>query len=383
MPLPRTVVVAANSDWNIVTFRQGLIRAIRAAGYRPVIVASPDSAAEQRVGDLGVERIRVEIDRSGLNPFADLRLLLHYRRILAKLAPLAFLGFTIKPNIYGCIAARFAGVPAVANISGLGTVFVKPGLLTRLIIGMYRFALRRARVVFFQNRDDRALFLERRIVTPEQARLLPGSGIDTEQYLPVPLPSGEVRFLLIARLLGDKGVREFVGAARSLRASLPGARFQLLGPVDEGNRSAIGRAELERWVAEGVIEYLGATDDVRPMIAQASAVVLPSYREGLPRALLEGAAMARPLIATDVPGCRELVDDGVSGFLCVARESASLAEAMKKAAGLAPAERSRMGQAARATVEERYSEDFVVRAYLDALEALAPATHPTGFPAPC
>jgi glycosyltransferase involved in cell wall biosynthesis len=315
----------------------------------------------------------VDIERSGLNPFADLRLLLQYRGLLRRFAPAAFLGFTIKPNIYGCIAARVAGVPAIANVSGLGTVFLKSGLLEKLVVPMYRYALGGADRVFFQNPDDRELFVRKGIVRGEQTRLIPGSGIDTSLYAPAALPDGPPTFLLIARLLGDKGVREFVEAARALRDELPGARFQLLGPLDGHNRTSIPRAELDEWLARGAVEYLGGTDDVRPFIAEATAVVLPSYREGLPRSLLEGAAMARPLIATDVPGCRELVEDGVNGFLCEPRDPASLAEAMSKLASLSPEARRRMGQAARTMVEDRYSEELVVRAYLDALEELAPA----------
>jgi glycosyltransferase involved in cell wall biosynthesis len=190
--------------------------------------------------------------------------------------------------------------------------------------------------------------------------------------VPTDIPQGPPVFLLIARLLGDKGVREYVEAARSLHNELPGARFQLLGPIDENNRTAISRAELDAWVAEGAVEYLGGTDDVRPYIGASSVVVLPSYREGLPRSLLEGAAMARPLIATDVPGCRELVEDGVSGFLCAARDGSSLAQAMKRFARLSRRETREMGRSARAMVEERYSEELVLRAYLDVLGELAP-----------
>lgn len=379
----RTVVIAANSDWNIVTFRQGLVRSLQAAGYEPLIIASPDLAAEPRMEALGVERIHVNIDRSGLNPFADLRLLLQYRRILRRVAPIAFLGFTIKPNIYGCIAARFSRVRTIANISGLGTVFLKSAPLMKLVIPMYRYALSRADVIFFQNPDDRELFIRKKLARPEQARLLPGSGIDLRLYQPIPLPEGPPCFLLIARLLGDKGVREFVEAARVLHRQLAGARFQLLGPFDEKNRTAIHRAELDEWVAQGSIEYLGSTDDVRPFIEQASAIVLPSYREGLPRSLLEGAAMGRPLIATDVPGCRELVEDGVTGLLCQARDSASLAEAMRNFAQLSQKKRREMGLAARKEVKRRFSEEFVLRAYLEALTAFAPASRANGVATAC
>jgi glycosyltransferase involved in cell wall biosynthesis len=363
----RTIVLSANSDWNIANFRQGLIRALRDAGYEPVVIAPPDPAAETRMQALGVERIPVRVERSGVNPWADLQLLFAYRRLLKRLRPVAYLGYTIKPNIYGSLAAASLGIPAIPNVSGLGTAFIRRGLLQRIVTPLYRFGFRRAPVVFFQNAEDRQLFVDRRIVRTDQARVLPGSGVDLERFVPAPLPEGPPIFLLVSRLLRDKGVREFVEAARSLRSALPTARFQLLGPIDEGNRTAISPVELDRWVEQGVIDYLGTTDDVRPFIAAASAVVLPSYREGLPRSLLEAAAMARPLIAADVPGCRDVVEDGVNGYLCAVRDAASLAGAMWRLAELPIAQRLAMGKAARRKVQERFSEEFVVHAYLDVL----------------
>lgn len=366
----RRIVVAANSYWNIVNFRGGLVRALKQAGYEPILVAPDDPASAEQVRQLGAEKMPVVLSRSGMNPLADARLFLAYRRILRKRRPLAFLGFTIKPNIYGSLAARMTGVPAIANISGLGTAFLGRGGLMRIVTAMYRSTLRSAAVVFFQNRDDLELFLELGAVAPGQADLLPGSGVDLERFQPSPLPRGAPIFLLVARLLGDKGVREFAGAARLLRADYPDARFQLLGPIDEGNRTAVTRAELDGWVAEGTVEYLGAADDVRPFIGKATAVVLPSYREGLPRSMLEAAAMARPLVTTDVPGCREVVADGVNGFLCAARSSESLADAMRKLCRLTPPQRRAMGQAGRRMVEERFDEKLVIGAYFDRLQRL-------------
>ena len=367
------VAIAANSAWNIVTFRQGLIRALRDHGYEPVVVAPPDAAADDCMQRLGVGLVNVPLDRSGLNPVADLKLLRSYGRILKRLGPGALLAFTIKPNIYGCIAARSLGIPAVPNVSGLGTAFLAGGPLRLLVTAMYRFAFRDCPAVFFQNPDDVELFMRLRIVRRSQVRIVPGSGIDLQQYSAAPLPPGPPIFLLIARLLRDKGIREYVEAARMLRAEFPEARFQLLGPLDPGNRSAVGQSDLEQWIREGVIEYLGPSDDVRSQIAAASVVALPSYREGLPRALLEGAAMGRPLVTTDVPGCREVVEDGVNGLLCGARNASSLADAMRKLIRMSSQRRAEMGAAARKTVEERFSEQFVVDAYLDALKSFARA----------
>lgn len=368
----RRIVLSANSDWNIANFRTGLIRGLRDAGYEPVIVAPFHPAAEERMRSLEVERIAIDVDRSSLNPLGDLRLLATYRKLLKRLRPAAYLGYTIKPNIYGARAAGALGIPAIPNVSGLGTAFMRPGPLQQIVTRLYRWGFRKAPIVFFQNGEDRQLFVDRRIVPVERTRVVPGSGVDLGRFAPAPVPEGPPVFLLIARLLRDKGVVEFVDAARSLRAVLPGARFQLLGPIDEANRSAIPRAQVEAWAREGVIDYLGTTDDVRPFIAAASAVVLPSYREGLPRSLLEAAAMARPLIAADAPGCRALVDDGVDGFLCRVKDARSLASAMRRFAELPVAARAAMGEAARRKVQERFSENLVVAAYLDALSGLVP-----------
>jgi glycosyltransferase involved in cell wall biosynthesis len=368
--LARTIVLSANSDWNIANFRGGLIRGLRKAGYEPVVIAPQDPAAERRMTEFEVERIAVPIERSGLNPVADLALLARYRSFLKQLRPAAYLGYTIKPNIYGSLAAASLGIPAIPNVSGLGTAFIRNGPLQHVVTGLYRIAFKRAPIVFFQNEEDRQLFAKRKLVRADQARVLPGSGVDLERFKPVPLPEGAPTFLLVARLLRDKGVAEFVEAARMLRARLPTAKFQLLGPIDEHNRTAISRRELQSWVAEGVVEYLGTTDDVRPHIAAASAVVLPSYREGMPRSLLEAAAMARPLVATDAPGCRDVVEDGVNGYLCAVRDPSSLASAMQRLAELPLPECLAMGEAARRKVQERFNEEFVVQAYLDVLAAL-------------
>jgi glycosyltransferase involved in cell wall biosynthesis len=237
-----------------------------------------------------------------------------------------------------------------------------------VVTHLSRRGFRKAPAVFFQNPEDRQLFLDRAIVRAEQARLLPGSGVDLDRFAPALPPEGPLTFLLIARLVQDKGVLEFVEAARSLRDDLPDARFQLLGGPDEGHRTAISLGDVNRWAGEGVIEYVGSAEDVRPFIASASAVVLPSYREGLPRSLLEGAAMARPLIGADAPGCREVVEEGVNGYLCKVRDARSLAEVMLRFARLPQVAREAMGAAARRTVEERFSEELVVRAYQDVLD---------------
>jgi len=370
------VIVSANSLWNIANFRSGLIKAIAAEGFRPVI-AAPFEPGKALPLSQEAELVPLGMDRSGINPFADGSLVARYLNLFRTLRPSAYLSFTIKPNIYGAFAAGLAGIPAIPNVSGLGTAFLQGGALGRLVDMLYRLAFAKCRVVFFQNPDDRALFIDRRIVSESQARLLAGSGVDLKKFTPARPPGiRPPTFLFIGRLLTDKGVREFVEAAQRTKARFPGARFQLLGGLDPGNRSAIGKDELDRWVAEHAIEYLGPTHDVRPHIAEASAVVLPSYREGLPRSLLEGGAMARPLIATDVPGCREIVKDGVTGLLCEVRSASSLAGAMARFIEMGVDQRQALGDAARAKVVSEYDERAVIDAYLEVLKPLRRSREP-------
>jgi glycosyltransferase involved in cell wall biosynthesis len=296
--------------------------------------------------------------------------LLQLLRILREEKPDAFLGFTIKPNIYGSIACRMMNVASFPNVSGLGTAFLGGSAFRRAILLMYRAAFARAKAVFFQNPDDAALFLEERVVRSEQVRVLPGSGIDLKKFSPTPLPC-ELKFLMVARLLGDKGVREYVAAARKIKAKYPNAIFSLLGELDHENRSAIRSEELEDWIREGPVEYLGSTADVRPFIHDSAAIVLPSYREGLPRSLLEAAAMGRPLIGTDVPGCRRVVRDDFTGFICQARSANSLASAMERFANSTYERRLQMGANARRMAEEEFDERRVFEAYVSEIRQLS------------
>lgn len=368
----KTVLISINAAWNIVNFRSGLIAALRGAGYRVTALAPPD-AWQSRLEALGVEYAPIEMDKKGVSPVNDLRLLGRYWRALGRMRPDVFLGYTPKPNIWGSIAAHSLGIRVINNVSGLGTAFMRPGALMRIVTALYKRAFRRSMTVFFQNGEDMALFLERKIVRRDQARLLPGSGIDLERFRPAGSGNdGGFAFLLIARLLWDKGVGEYVEAARLVRAEVPGVRFRLLGFLDVANRTAVPRSDVEAWVAEGLIDYLGESDDVRPHVAGATCIVLPSYREGLPRTLLEGAAMAKPLIATDVPGCRQVVDHGVNGLLCSVRDARSLADSMLAMLRMSDEEREAMGAAGRRKVEAEYDEKIAIARYLQAIgEALS------------
>jgi glycosyltransferase involved in cell wall biosynthesis len=366
---PRKIVLTANTAWYLFHFRLGLIRKLIANGCE-VLVWAPEDSTFAALADAGAKPVHLPIDGKGLNPINDLGLWRAYRRRMFESRPDMVLAFTIKPVIWGGFAASQMGISYLSTITGLGTAFIRDGWLTRVAETLYRRSQHRAAQVFFQNPDDRELFVTRRMVDERRTTIVPGSGIDPRRFQATPLPStqvGQATFLLIGRMLRDKGVQEFVDAARMLRGDHPLARFQLLGAADAVNRTAISRAQLTAWESEGIIEYLGESADVRVQIAQADCVVLPSYREGIPRVLLEGAAMARPLLATDVPGCREVVRDGVNGYLCEARSAAGLADIMRRILHMPPEDRAGFGHAARLFVEQTYDESIVIGRYCDTL----------------
>jgi glycosyltransferase involved in cell wall biosynthesis len=368
--MEKTAVIATNAAWNIANFRMGLVRGLQEQGWTVAALAPPD-AHSSRLVEAGVRFLPIAMDKGGASPARDLLLYRRYLRALKGLRPDIYLGYTAKPNVYGTLAAQRLGIPTINNVSGLGTAFLGNPVLRRIVSGLYRRAFRKTATVFFQNEEDLGLFIGEGLVRKEVARLLPGSGIDLGRFAPsgAPARAGKgVTFLLIARLMWDKGVGEFIEAARDLRAQGAEASFQLLGFLDVENRSAVSRDDVDQWAAEGLVEYLGSSDDVRPFIAAADCVVLPSYREGLPRTLLEASAMARPLIATDVPGCRQVVVDGTNGFLCRVRDPGSLADAMRRMLALPAAEREQLGRNARQAAEQRYDENLVIARYLEAIE---------------
>lgn len=361
------VLVLANSAWNLMNFRGGLINTLLGAGCGVVAVAPEDAWAAQ----LPVPFRSIPLRGDGLNPVEEAGVIARLVVLFRSERPDVVLSFTPKANIYGGLAARLTGVRLVPNISGLGTAFIRGGVLKTLVTWLYRLALARCPVVFFQNSDDRDIFLKLGLVRSGQVRMLPGSGVDLERFRPTSgQREGPVRFLFVGRLLGDKGVRELAAAMRLVREKYPEATLTVLGPKGVANRTAIGDDELNAWMDEGLLHWAGSTNDVGPYLAEADAVVLPSYREGLPRSLLEGAAMGLPLIATDVPGNREIVQDGVNGLLCKVRSAESLADALTRFIALSTEERRQMGEAARRTVEQGFGEERVFSAYLAVVRSL-------------
>ena len=312
----------------------------------------------EKLQTLGVPYLPIPLNRTGVNPLKDLHTIYWLSRKMNEIEPDVVLSYTMKPVIYGSIAARLAGVRNIFSmITGLGYVFtgdsVRQRALARIVIVLYKLALGFNKKIYFMNPDDLNLFRQLKIVAGgKKTVMINGSGVNVERYSFKPPQMETVIFLIIARLLWDKGIGEFVSAARLLKEKYPEVRWQIVGPFDN-NPSAIHREDVVKWQAEGLIEYMGATEDVRPYLEKASVYVLPSYREGTPRSVLEAMAMGRPVITTDAPGCRETVIDGVNGFLVPVRDKVALAAAMEKFI-LDKNLMAEMGKKGREIAESRY-----------------------------
>jgi glycosyltransferase involved in cell wall biosynthesis len=352
------VVIFGSCPKALLNFRGRLMRAMRKEGHE-VLACAPGAPQEvvDRLEAWGIAYYPIDLKRTGLNPLRDLASARQFLTLLRELHPDVVFSYTIKPVIYGSTAAHLANTPHIYSmITGLGFAFSGSGAKHRVArFGaslLYRLSLRFNDKVIFQNHDDLNLFRKLGLLRPDtQAMVINGSGVDTRRFRPAPFPKRPT-FLLLARLIRDKGIREYVEAAQLVKARHPHVRFRLGGFIDE-RPSAITRAELERWESTGTIEYLGHLDDVRPALEEASVFVLPSYREGLPLSVLEAMAMGRPIVTTDVPGCRETVNQGENGFLVPARSPHDLAEAMERFIAN-PEYVAQFGHASRRLAEDRF-----------------------------
>jgi len=362
--MEKSIAIILNTSWNIYNFRIGLLKALHDEGYHIVAIAPRDDYTH-KLEEMGIEYHEVKMDNGGMNPFKELLYAYRVYKILKATAPVVTLNYTIKPNIFGTIGAWFAGVKVISNISGLGTLFVNRSAASLIGMFLYAVALRIPHRVFFQNTHDQKLFVKMNLVNEFKTDILPGSGVDTEKFKPIPKgESDKISFLFIARLVRDKGIGEFVEAARKIKqGGEDGVSFLILGDYYEGNPTAITPAQMKSWEDEGIVKYLGHSDDVASFMANADCVVLPSYREGMSKVLLESASMARPIVTTNVPGCKEIVDDGLSGYLCEARDSDSLAQAIMKMVRHTHEERETMGQKGREKIIAEFSERFVIDKY--------------------
>lgn len=362
----KKVILVARNSWSLYNFRSGLMRALVEQGVAVIAAGAKGDGYEKKIQMLGAQFEHVRIDQGGTNPISDLRLLFSLYRWYKAEAPDVVHHFTIKPVIYGSIAAYLAGVPNIVNtITGLGYVYAKQGGMLRKVVDvLYRVALRCATHVFFQNEDDRRLFVSSRIVSPEKTSVVPGSGVDLERFRDekslIRPASANVVVLIVARLLRAKGIVEFVESAKIIHSNMQNVTFRILGAIDTNNPAAVSKEELDAWVRGGLVEWLGHADDVRPALRDADIVVLPSYYpEGTPRSLLEAAAMGKVLVTTDTVGCRNVVDHGVNGLLVPARDAHRLAEAILELSHSAEL-RQRMGAAGRKKMEREFDERVVI-----------------------
>ncbi|EIJ0935514.1 glycosyltransferase family 4 protein [Vibrio cholerae] len=366
---PNKLVLVANTAWSVFNFRHSLIKELLSSGVELYVIAPEDKFSAKLV-DMGCQVLDLPMQAKGVNPLADLGLMLRLLRHYREIKPDFIIHYTIKPNIYGSLAAKLSGIPSLAITTGLGYTFVNQNVVSQVARQLYKFAFRYPKEVWFLNEDDRRAFLEHHLIEPDKAVLLHGEGVNLNHFVPTdkPQPDGNVRFLLIARMLRDKGVCEFVEAARQIRQRYPNAIFQLLGDCGVPNPSVIGREEIAQWEKEGVVEYLGTTDDVRPIIAQSDCLVLPSYREGIPRTMIESAAMAKPLIVSDAPGCRDVVLNGQTGYLCEVKNAQSLAQRCEQFLTLSDSEKQAMGNAGRSFMEAKFDEKWVIKQYFATLK---------------
>jgi glycosyltransferase involved in cell wall biosynthesis len=369
------IILFANTDWYLYNFRRSLALAVQAAGHE-VLLVSPPGEYGARFRELGLRWEPLPaMDRRSLNPLREMRALGELIALFRREQPALVHDFTIKCAVYGSLAAMLAGVPARINaVAGLGYVFAsndrRAHLLRPLVRTLMRFALRgrRSRLIL-QNHDDARMFLDHRLIEDARVRVIPGSGVDCNRFVPRARPCNDPpRVLLAAPLLWEKGVKEYVQASRTLRAQGRRVRFLLAGASDPGNPAAVPEATVRGWVDDGLVEWIGHVDDMPALFASTDIVVLPSYyREGLPKSLIEAAACATPLITTDMPGCRDVVTDGVDGLIVPPRDAEALCAAIVRLLD-APERARKLGLAARAKALAKFDERIVIRRTLEAYD---------------
>lgn len=365
----KTVAIVINTSWNIYNFRLNLARSLQNEGYKVICIAPHDAVYSPKI-EQEFSFYPIAFDSKGINPFNDFMTMVSLWRLYRKIKPDVVLNYTIKPNLYSTYIAKLFGIKSIVNVSGLGTLFIKPSLITKLAQQLYKVALHFTCKVFFQNHDDFNLFIEKGLVKKGKCSIIPGSGVDTHAFSPIAKTKEDnyFRFILVARMLKDKGIVEFAEAFCLLRQKYPHVKAYLLGPIGIENPTAITKQEMHCLVEEKGVVYLGSSDGVAMILASMDCVVLPSYREGTPKSLLEAAAMEKPIVTTNVAGCKDVVEDGINGFLCKAKSIDSLYAAMEKIVLLSKEERERMGKEGREKILKTFDESFVIERYSKAIK---------------
>lgn len=376
------ILFVCNSSWGVVKFRINTIFALIEEGYEITVLAPVDKYSAELISNKQIRFIPLKnLHPSGISPIRDLLLYRELKNRYAEIHPDLIFHYTIKPNVYGTRAAAKLHIPSISVVTGLGYAFINRPILGSIASFLYKRSLPLAAETWFLNQQDKEFFISRSIIQAGKTHLLPGEGVDTEKYKPEEnslqimdperftesregKQKNALHFLLIGRLIKEKGILEFAEAAKILIDQGLNCRFSILGFTDPENPSSISRDKLDQWKKAGIVHYLGSSDDVRPFITDADCIVLPSYREGMPLSLLEAAAMGKPLIATDTPGCRDIIKNGVNGFLCRPANAGSLAEAMKKMITLSLAERKAMGHIGRSIAVEQFNDGIIKNIYL-------------------
>ena len=363
--MTRKLAFVGNSLYYMYNFRMGVLNRMVELGYDVTIIAVPDCDIKNDKINSNIRFIPINLDRKGLNPFSDIALEKQLYKIYIQEKFDYIFHYTIKTVIYGSVAARKAGIPQLSVITGLGYSFLKDNLLKHLVVRMYRYALKTAEQVWFLNEDDKSVFLQKNIISQSRAHVINGEGVDTDYFAPSNKQknAADFKFLLIGRVMAAKGLYEYAEAARIVHKQYPKVQFCVLGNMSKADKDSIDASQVQQWVDAGDIVYLGSTSDVRPAINECNCVVLPSYREGVPRTLLEASSMQKPIIATNVTGCREVVEDGVNGMLVEAKSASSLAQAMLNMLTMPQEELCKMGQKGREMVIEKFDEKSILQVY--------------------
>ena len=366
--MKKKIAIVSNLSWNLYNFRLSLMYAMKNQGYE-VIAIAPYDKYSQKIIDAGFEFYDIKMNAQGMNPIEDIKTTYSFYKLFKEISPDIICQYTIKPNIYGSFVANLLNIKTINNIAGLGTLFIEDNSVTKIAKLLYRVSQSKADKVFFQNREDYTFFIEKGIVDKEKCDILPGSGVDTNRFIPqYRVEQKKVRFLLIARMIWEKGIGEYVEVARDIKKRYSNVEFCLLGFLDVQNPSAITQKEMDEWVNEGVVNYLGVSDRVDEVIKSADCVVLPSYyREGTPKTLLESGSCGKPIITTDNVGCRDVVDHGVNGYLCKPRSWEDLRDKVEMFLALSPQKRLEMGRESRIKIKREFDESIVINKYLEAI----------------
>lgn len=359
----KKILIVGNNDGGLYLFRAELVEKLISDLFE-VHFTVPYGDKVPILIEKGASYHEIDVDRRGMNLLKDLLLLKNYKKLFSEIKPDIVLSYTVKPNIYGGLIARYLKIPFIATITGLGTALQGEGIICKIIKALYKQGLKKSSYVFFQNTQNLKFFLTNRIIPLQKSKLVNGSGVNTEKYLPQRKEHDGVNFLFISRIMREKGVIEYLEAASMLKPKYQNINFQIVGYYDEEDiKKRVDEAE-----RQGLIQYLGTSSDTRKEMAQADCIVLPSYHEGMSNVLLEGASFGLPLITTDINGCKEAVIDGKTGYLCKPKDTNSLVYAIEKFLHLTEEERQAMGVQGREKMQNEFDRDLVVKEYVNAIK---------------